>query len=162
VIKSLDEAVWAVNPRNDSLSHLVDYIGQFAVEFLRSANVRCRVDLLEDSPDHPVSAEVRHNLLLVVKEALNNIVRHSEATEAWLRVKFTGNRFCLTIEDNGKGFAVPAAGNGQAEADGLLNMRHRMEEIGGKFEIRSSPGAGTTISFIFPWSAPLKQWQGMN
>jgi signal transduction histidine kinase len=100
-IKSLDETVWAVNPRNDSLSHLVDYIGQFAVEFLRSANIRCRVDLLENAPDHPVSAEVRHNLLLVVKEALNNIVRHSGATEARLRVQLMKERACMIIEDNG-------------------------------------------------------------
>lgn len=162
VIQSLDETVWAVNPRNDSLSHLVDYIGQFAVEFLRSANIRCRVDLLENAPDHPVSAEVRHNLLLVVKEALNNIVRHSGATEAWLRVQLMKDRACMMIEDNGKGFAVPSAGNGRAEADGLLNMRHRMEEIGGRLEISSNPGSGTRISFTFPWSALPTHWRGTN
>jgi signal transduction histidine kinase len=152
-IKSLDETVWAVNPRNDTLSHLIDYVGQFAVEFLSSAGIRCRVDLLENSPDRPVSAEARHHVLLVVKEVLNNVVRHAGATEVWLRVSLDADFICLSIEDNGRGFVVPRSGNGDPNADGLRNIAHRMNEIGGRSEIESAPGAGTRISLIFPWSA---------
>jgi len=149
VMKSLDETVWAVNPRNDTLPNLIDYIGQFAQEFLSSAEIRCRVDLLEDSVERPVSAEVRHNVLLTVKEALNNVVRHAHATEVWLRVKCLPAAICLSIEDNGQGFDRAAE---DAFADGLRNMRQRMDEINGRFEMKSEPGSGTLISIIFPWS----------
>jgi signal transduction histidine kinase len=153
VIKSLDETVWAVNPKNDTLPHLIDYIGQHAVEFLRTADIRCRVDLLESSPERPVSAEARHNVLLVVKEALNNVVRHAGATEVWLRVQVMEEAICLTIEDDGAGFVQGAAAEREEGADGLENMAHRMKEIGGRFEIKSEPGVGTRIALIFPWSS---------
>jgi len=152
-IKSLDETVWAVNPRNDTLPHLIDYVGQFAVEFLSSAGIRCRVDLLENSPDRPVSADTRHHVLLVVKEVLNNIVRHAAATEVWLRVSLDAEFICLSIEDNGKGFVLSTNGNGDPNADGLRNIAHRMREIAGRSEIHSTPGKGTRVSLIFPWSA---------
>jgi len=80
-IKSLDEIVWAVNPRNDTLAHLVDYAGQFAIDYLRLADIRCRLDFPEQTPEREVSTDVRHNLFLAVKEALHNIVKHARARE---------------------------------------------------------------------------------
>src|SRR5204862_163458 len=73
-IKSLDEIVWAVNPRNDTLADLLDYAGQYAVDFLQAAGVRCRVDFPETVPERELSSEVRHGLFLAVKESLNNVV----------------------------------------------------------------------------------------
>jgi signal transduction histidine kinase/ligand-binding sensor domain-containing protein len=147
VIKTLDETVWAVNPRNDTLPHLVDYVGQFAVEFLRMAGIRCRVDLPLRVPDEHVSTEVRHNLFLVVKEALNNVVNHARATEVSLHITVDDRTVRLFIEDNGRGFDhAPANGC----ADGLRNMRQRIEEIGGAFELQSKPAAGTRISVTAP------------
>ena len=148
VVKSLDETVWAVNPRNDTLPHLIGYIGQFAVEFLQSAEIRCRVDLPEHPPERLVPAAARHNLFLAVKEALNNIVRHSNATEVWLRIVATDESLGISIEDNGRGFGLTPEREG---ADGLLNMRQRLEEIGGEFRLTSNAGGGTQISFICPW-----------
>ncbi len=147
VIKSLDEIVWAVNPRNDTLPDLINYIGQYAVEFLRSANIRCRVKAIEHPPRIAMAAEVRHNLFLVVKESLNNIVRHARATEAWVRVAVPNGEMIITIEDNGCGFAHASD---DAGADGLRNMRQRMEEIGGHFRFESAPGGGTRISLTYP------------
>ena len=148
-IKSLDETVWAVNPRNDTLPHMINYIGQSSVEYLRTANIRCRVRLLANSPEREVSAEIRHNVLLVVKEALNNIVRHAQATEVVIAVSIEQKMLRLTIEDNGRGFS---AVSDDAFADGLRNMRERMNDIDGKCEIASETGAGTRISLFFPWS----------
>jgi ligand-binding sensor domain-containing protein/signal transduction histidine kinase len=147
VIKTLDETVWAVNPRNDTLPHLIDYIGQFAVEFLRTAKIRCHVDLPLRVPDKMVSTEVRHNLFLVVKEALNNIVNHANATEVLLKVTASERDVSITIEDNGRGFEH-APDN--ACADGLRNMRQRIEEIGGEFDLQSKPSSGTRIAFTTP------------
>lgn len=150
VIKSLDETVWAVNPRNDTLAHLINYVGQFAVEFLQAAEIRCRPELPGHPPEGAVPARTRHNLFLTVKEALNNVVRHSRANEVRLRMTVDGDRLNLVIEDNGKGFGDCASG-GEGEADGLRNMRHRMEELGGKFRIESAPGAGTRMFLECPW-----------
>ena len=148
-IKSLDETVWAVNPRNDTLPHMINYIGQSSVEYLRTANIRCRVRLLENSPEREISSEIRHNVLLVVKEALNNIVRHARATEVVIGVSIEQKMIRLTIEDNGQGFTTVSD---DAFADGLRNMRERMHDIDGTCEITSGAGAGTRISLYFPWS----------
>jgi signal transduction histidine kinase len=147
IMKSLDETVWAVHPRNDTLEHLINYLGKYALEFLDTADVRCRMNLVEDAPRIPVTAEVRHNVLLVVKEALNNVVRHSHATEVRIHVSVNGESSYLSIEDNGCGF------NGATEdilADGLRNMRQRMADIDGHFEIQSEKASGTKISLSFP------------
>jgi signal transduction histidine kinase/ligand-binding sensor domain-containing protein len=146
---ALDEIVWAINPRNDVLPNVIDYIGQFAVEFLHTADIHCQLDLPEHPPTWPVSAEVRHNLFLAVKEALNNVVRHSGASEVSLRVTATAERGSVVIEDNGRGFEGAANGPG---ADGLRNMNQRMAEIGGEFRAQSRPGKGTSITLEFPWT----------
>lgn len=148
-VSSLDEIVWAVNPRNDTLAHLIDYTGQFATDYLRDAGIRCLLDVPDQMPSREVQANVRHNLFLVVKEALQNIVKHAHATEVWLRVNAeSGLR--IEIEDNGCGFDPsqnsPVNGNEHPWADGLRNMRQRLSEIGGNCEIQSTPGKGTTIS----------------
>jgi len=149
-IKSLDETVWAVNPHNDSLPHLIDYIGQASVEFLHAADIRCRADLPPNPPERIISVEARHNLFLAVKEALTNVVRHAHASEVQLQAGVTEESLTLTIKDNGKGFEpAPAA----AGADGLRNMQQRMAEIGGRFHIQSQIGAGTTISLTYFWAA---------
>ncbi|HEV2692174.1 MAG TPA: two-component regulator propeller domain-containing protein [Verrucomicrobiae bacterium] len=149
-VKSLDEIVWAVNPRNDTLAHLIDYAGQFATNYLRAAGIRCLLDVSEQLPACEVPTDVRHNLFLVIKEALQNIVKHSKATEVWLRVSITAKTLHVSIEDNGCGFESAAAGN-DPWADGLRNMRERLEEMGGRCEIQSRLGAGTTIIVDLPW-----------
>jgi signal transduction histidine kinase/ligand-binding sensor domain-containing protein len=147
--ESLDEIVWAINPVNDVFPRFVNYVGQYAIEFSGAAGLRCRVDLPDALPPRAVSPEVRHNLFLVVKEALTNIVRHAEATEVRLRATIAPDSFTLAIEDDGRGFSGKAEG---PDADGLRNMRDRMREIGGQVEIRSAPGRGAIVVLTLPWS----------
>ena len=147
-IKSLDEIVWAVNPRNDTLAHLIDYAGQFAVDFLRPAGIRCRLDLPEQPPARELSTDLRHNLFLVIKEALNNVVKHARASEVWLRTTVTPQALELAIEDNGCGFDKVAD---DSVSDGLRNMRQRMQDIGGQCRIESKAGAGTKVFVHLPW-----------
>jgi len=147
-VKSLDEIVWAVNPRNDTLAHLIDYTGQFTTDYLRDAGIRCLLDVPEQTPVREVPANVRHNVFLAVKEALQNIVKHARATEVWLRVSAIPGGLRMVIEDNGCGFeGVPA----DAWADGLGNMRQRLTEIGGECRVQSRVGVGTVIHIEFPW-----------
>jgi ligand-binding sensor domain-containing protein/signal transduction histidine kinase len=141
-IRSLEEIVWAVNPSKDSLPHLVDYLSHYANEFFRDTDIRCRQDLPLIIPEIPLSAEMRHHLFLACKEALNNIRKHSRATEVWLRVAIAGDELRLVIEDNGVGFARPV---GEPAGNGLLNLQNRLAGLGGRCEITSQPGRGTQV-----------------
>lgn len=149
VADALDETVWAINPRGNTVSHLVDYISQFAVEFVHAADLACDIDLPADSGTTTVSGQVRHNLFLAVKETLNNVARHAAATRVGFRVT-VGDELTIVISDDGRGFAP---GPEVATADGLRNLRQRLAEIGGRAEIRSQPGAGTTVQLTVPLGA---------
>ena len=149
-VKSLDEIVWAVNPRNDTLAHLIDYAGQFAVDYLRAAQIRCRLDVPDRVPPHELSSNIRHNIFLVIKEALQNIVKHSQASETLLQIKASAAGLTIVISDNGRGFATAPD---DALADGLRNMRQRMHEIGGGCRVQSQPGSGTEVALEFPFEA---------
>ncbi len=150
VIKSLDETVWAINPRNDTLPDLINYIGQHAAEMLHAAEIKYTLELPDHPPSRDISAEARHNIFNVVKEAVNNIVRHAGPCEVRLTLEIDERGLSLLIADTGRGFAAPS---GEPGADGLLNMKQRMEEIGGTYEISSGPGKGTTVRAYYPWDA---------
>ncbi len=150
LVMGLDEIVWAVNPRNDSVNSLGGYLSRYAQNFLEPTTIRCRLELQEISPDIPLNSEQRHNLFLAFEEALTNVVRHSGASE--VRISFSaGDKtgLSIVIEDNGRG--LPAA-VGQ-DADGLNNLRQRMTRIGGQCEINSMPAAGVSIRLTLPLAA---------
>jgi ligand-binding sensor domain-containing protein/signal transduction histidine kinase len=152
----LDEIVWAVNPQRDTLENFVTYACTYAENFLHMAQVQCRLQLPPVVPEVSLRTDVRHGLFLVVKEALNNVVKHAGATEVQVRMDVLPEEFCVSLRDNGKGFAVPPlaaggpAGGALASGDGLDNMRHRIENLGGRFEIFSQPGAGTHVRIHLP------------
>ena len=101
----------------------------------------------------PLTAEVRHNLFLAFKEALHNVLKHASATTVRVSLTLTDSSFALLINDNGKGFD-PAAKTMKSESlrisggNGLTNMKKRLEEIGGTFELNSAHGEGTTVKFV--------------
>jgi|GEM_PF-133402 len=140
MVTSLDEIVWAVNPANDSVRSLASYLRHVASEFFRGTPINCRFDVDKSLPMSPLTSEMRHNLYLAVREALNNSAKHSNATELWLRIHWREKTLQITIEDNGDGFIDQPASVGR---NGLLNMCLRMEKIGGHFEQDTHPGTGT-------------------
>ena len=140
--------MWAVNPRNDQLPQLVNYLGQFAAKFLATAEIACVVDLPDEPPLRPVSAEARHHLFLTVKEALTNIVKHAHAREVRFSCTAAADTLQVVIADDGLGCAAGAPDD--PEADGLRNMRQRMAALGGHFELAGAPGAGTRITLTLP------------
>jgi signal transduction histidine kinase/streptogramin lyase len=144
LISDMKLVVWTVNPENDLLPNLGDFLSNYAQEFLESTPIHCRLDLPGDLPMLPLSAQVRHELLLTVKEALNNAVRHSRASELWFRLRLDNGDLVLAVEDNGRGFEANGSSGG---GNGLTNMRRRLESIGGTCLISSRPGAGTSIRF---------------
>jgi ligand-binding sensor domain-containing protein/signal transduction histidine kinase len=145
--QTLDEIVWMVNPKNDTLNKLGLYLAAYAEEFFEATTIRCRLDVPPDLPPCPLSAELRHNLFLTVKEALNNIVKHSRASEARLRFSLNDSTLEIDIEDDGVGFPVDAA---NAHRNGLSNMQERMKEIGGRLQISNRPNNGTRVCLRIP------------
>lgn len=148
VTDALDEIVWAINPRNDTLPHLIDYLSKYAREFLRAADIKCVLDLPASRPAIVFSADVRHNVFLGVKEALNNAVRHAQAKTVKLTIACSDSALAIEIEDDGRGFDRVAHEEG---ADGLLNIRQRFAAIGGESRIESRVGGGTQVRLILPW-----------
>jgi signal transduction histidine kinase len=148
MVSSLDEIVWAVNPANDSLPSLANYFCHLTGEFFRTTEVRCRLDVDEALPPIALTSEVRHNLYLVVRETLNNIAKHSKATEAWLRIHWKDQALDIVIEDNGCGFNRTAIISG----NGLINMCKRLDKIGGRFECNSRHDSGTVCRIYLPFA----------
>lgn len=140
LVSSLDEIVWAVNPANDSLPSLASYLRHVAEEFFRTTEIRYRLDVDQSLPAVALTSEIRHNLYLVVREALNNIAKHSRATEAWLRIHWKDQSLHIVIEDNGCGFV---ASETVLLRNGLSNMRRRLEKIGGRFSCETRADCGT-------------------
>lgn len=145
---SLDAAVWAVNPSNDTWSELVGYLGQMVVEFCGNAGLRPVLELPEQQGERTLGAEWRHHVVLIAKEAVNNAIKHSDGTEVRLRVAVANGGMELEISDNGKGlpWQVPG-GNG----NGLTNLASRARAMGGRLEIQGREGRGTTVSAFIPW-----------
>jgi signal transduction histidine kinase len=149
--RAMDEIVWAVNPRHDTLDSLTNYISSYAQDFLGAAHIRCRLAMPLAMPEVSVRSEVRHNLFLAFKEALNNVVKYSGANEVRLTLQFVPGGFTLTVADNGTGFdSQRLADADAASGDGLHNLRSRLAQIGGHSQIHSAPGKGTRIEFFVP------------
>lgn len=149
MVTALDEIVWAVNPKHDSVSSLATYFCQFAQHFLKATSVRCHLEVARNLPIAPLNAEQRHSLFLAFKEGLSNVVQHSGATDLRLAIAVTDGALKITVNDNGSGMdqASPRARNG---SDGLGNMQRRLHQLGGRFELTSSLGHGTTVTFEVP------------
>jgi ligand-binding sensor domain-containing protein/signal transduction histidine kinase len=155
--RALDEIVWAVNPKHDTLDSLVTYLGGFAQQFLSAAGIRCRLDVPVNLPAWAITSEVRHNVFLAFKEALHNVLRHAKATEVRVSLELQPDAFELTIADNGCGFDTRVAklnpaprpeGARLAAGNGLHNMRKRLEQVGGRCDWDTAPGEGTRVKFL--------------
>ena len=147
MVAALDEIVWAMNPTHDSLASLVSYLCLYAERFLGLANIHWQLEDQTGSSELVVKSKNRYQLFLAFKEALNNVVRHSGATEVKLKIQIERGELRLSISDNGRG--LPAGGHNDA-MDGLTNMRARVEKLGGRFEITSEAQRGTTLKFFMP------------
>ncbi len=145
LVGALDEIVWAVNPRHDTLRSLAEYLAAFGGKFLGRAGITLRRDVPRDLPDVSLDAERRHNVFLAVREALNNAVKHSGATEAWLRMRLEAEVLKVTVEDNGRGLPTEA----DEFSEGLRGMQERMARVGGACRIESD-AQGTRVLFSLP------------
>jgi signal transduction histidine kinase len=147
MVTSLDEIVWAVNSKNDTISSLASYFSSYAQRLLDLAGVSCGLDMAEELPEHPLDPSFRQEVFFAFKEALTNVVRHAGATQVWLRIRVDDHELAVELADNGHGFD-PA--ERQAGRDGLDNMRARLKKVGGECMIDSDPKKGTRVRFLAP------------
>ena len=146
--RELDEAVWAVSPRHDNLKSLCGYLCDYALEHFRHSPVRCLLEVDGHFPDASIAPHVRHQLFMVVKESLNNVIKHARATNARLSIRILGRTLHIRISDDGVSFD-PSAGD-HSRRSGFKNMKERMEEVGGAWSFEAQPGHGTTVRITLP------------
>ena len=146
LVNNMRGIIWAMDSQNDSLRSLLAYIRQYAGTFLDDNGIAATLSLPSDFPEHSLSSQYRHNVMLTVKECLNNILKHADATAVELRAS-VDDQLLITIQDNGKGFEpTEHAGMGK----GLRTTVKRMESVGGSIEWRRNVEGGMTIVLIAP------------
>ncbi len=158
ITRSMDEIVWAINPKFDDLESLVYYLTTYAQKFLAAAKVRFRLEAPDTLPAMSVNTQVRHHVFLCCKEALNNVVKHSGASEVTLTVVVESGVLRVEIADDGGGAQAEVAGvGGRQEAllrvsagNGLKNMRERMADLGGCCTVSARTPRGMMVRFEIP------------
>ncbi len=151
LVAALYETVWAVNPENDNLEAVGNYLRQRINKQCTQAGLRCRLRI-SPLPRVEISSRARHNISMAAREAMHNVIKHACASQVAAQVSYEGGVLEISLQDDGCGFDFSAETGG---GHGLINMRRRLEEIGGSCSIDSSLGAGTTVVFRAPIVGPL-------
>ena len=144
MLESMDDIIWSVNPQNDSFHNIIVRIREYAIPLLEPLEVKLSIIVPENVTALKVSMEMRRNLFLIAKEAVNNMAKYSECTEAIIEFSHSHSTLKMTITDNGKGFDTSR----ENTRNGLRNMKYRAEKVGGKLTVQSHIGQGTMITFI--------------
>jgi signal transduction histidine kinase len=144
LLSTMDEILWAINPRRDTLRDFAAYVCNYAQEFLKPTQIQCLFELDPEMSAAAFNLPLRRSLLMAIKETLNNAVKHSEATELRLQIQWQGQRLVVVVQDNGKGFDPAMI---KSERNGLTNMAQRMAELGGSCLVTSQPGKGCRVEF---------------
>jgi len=147
LLSTMDEILWAVNPRRDTLRDFASYVCKYAEEFLKPTQVQCFFEVEPEMSAANFDLPFRRSLLMAIKETLNNAVKYSQATELFLKIERQGDWLIVAVRDNGKGFDPGAVKPGR---NGLTNMAQRMSELGGNCLVASQPGTGCQVEFRVP------------
>jgi signal transduction histidine kinase len=143
LVAALYETVWAVNPENDNLEAVGNYLRQRINNQCTQAQLRCRLHISPLPRDIEISSRIRHNISMAAREAMHNVIKHAKASQVTVRIAFAEMLLAVSIQDDGCGFDMTTRPAGY----GLVNMRQRLEDIGGSCVIESSPKTGTTVQF---------------
>ncbi len=147
ISSTFGEIVWSLNPKNDSLEEMIAFISQQSTDFLSKADIRCRLELPDTLPNYMVTSEIRHNIIFTVKELMNNIVKHSDASIVQLNLTINEVELVFEVKDNGIGFNI---NNTRKYGNGLQNIKSRIESIGCTISIDSKIDFGTLTKIIIP------------
>lgn len=148
-VGALDQIVWAVNPRHDTLGSLGDYLCDHATGFLADAGLTCHFEMSATGRESVLPFAIRHSLLMTVKEALQNVVKHAGASRVVISMAVSGSAIKLEVSDDGKG--IGPEGSDTARGDGLANMTGRLSDIGGSCVVGRLMSGGTRVTLSVPW-----------
>ncbi len=151
---SMSDIVWAVDPARDDLTSLIARVRQFAGEVLEARRIGWTFDVPDEPDGIELSPELRREVLLVFKEALNNAVRHAGCRTVQLSIRLVHRALVAEIRDDGSGVTEPASDPATAGGRGLRNMRERAERLGGRLDLVSAPGEGTRVTMTLPMNGP--------
>jgi len=143
IINNLDDLVWNINPKNDVLENMIARMRQFAEPLLADKGIECTFNIDADNLQTAITPDIRTNIYLLFKEAINNAIKHSGCTACSISILQRGKSFILTITDNGKGFDSKIINR---HRNGLHNMQQRTADIKGILSINSAPGYGTAVT----------------
>lgn len=141
LVFALYETVWAVNPENDNLDALGNYLCQMINRLCEQAQLPCRLRMADLPKEIQVSSQTRHNIMMAVKEAVHNVIKHAQASEVTLSVDFSTGVLTIAVQDNGRGFQTV----GDRTGNGLVNMKRRLADLGGHCEIQPNAPTGTNV-----------------
>ncbi|HEY2739157.1 MAG TPA: ATP-binding protein, partial [Thermoanaerobaculia bacterium] len=144
MIEALGESIWAIDPRRDDLRSFVTRVRRFAGGLLDGSGIAWHLRAPQDADQVKLSPVERRQLFLLVKEALHNVARHSQATTVDIQFAVSGRRLSVEIRDDGRGFD-PSAVNPETGGHGLGSMRARAAALGAPLEIDTAPGRGTRL-----------------
>ena len=153
VLASIDEILWALNPRRDTLQDFADYVCDYAQKFLSPANIECVFEVESDTLKTIADLPLRRSLLMAIKETLNNTVKYSGATEFRLQIHRHRHNLSVIVQDNGRGFDPHSVRPGR---HGLGNISRRMQELGGSCRIVSESGHGCRVELSIPLRSPRR------
>ncbi len=148
LMDEMNDIVWSMKPASVGGTTLEAQVKNFGVDLLNNINVNFTYLMDPEVENFLQSFYVRRNLLLIIKEAINNLAKHSHATMASLKLAITGENIELIIKDNGVGFDM----NGKKDGNGLTNLHNRVAELHGEMKVRTVINEGTEISIHFPKS----------
>ena len=144
LVQKMNEIIWAMNEKNDTLEDLLFYTRSYAMEYCEENNLACDIRLPEHIPQLRVSGEIRRNVFLTIKESLHNIVKHAGATQVIIQFR-VHDHLLVSISDNGKGMM----NNDKTwRGNGLLNMQKRIKFLDGALDLKN--GNGLTVEFKVP------------
>ena len=141
LINKMNTIIWTMVSSNDSVESLVAYIRAYAVEFFENTPIECRFNLPSQITSKDLSGEKRRNIFLSVKEALNNVLKHSRASEVVIHIQ-VNHKLSIEIWDNGVGIDMD---NIRKFGNGLQNMKKRITSISGDFRIENHHGTKTVF-----------------
>jgi len=144
LVDDLSDIVWLVNPKRESLYDLILRLRDTYAELLTNTSIAFKSENIKSLEKVSLSMEHRQNIFLIFKEAINNSITHSNCTEIILDANVTGKKLIMSVKDNGEGFDISDKTNG----NGLLNMKKRAEDIGGKLQITKNINGGTIVKFF--------------